>query len=251
MKRFSVDVLDFEVAELFGERVLFNELRIQRESVPKGLRLYELRHEDEDDAFPCQIADGILVNFYGSVLTSRPVQLFADGRLDLLRDDFGYADDEMTIEEYLAQYPPEDSDIMELSIFQDGAQSLFFSGSAKDDRENRCIGHLRGAFGDNGKRFHTTWQPTANCSLNTPAFKADLARVVTWLGQDYSPLKSFRTMELFCARRERARLPAEHPAAYGFGVDTKAYQYKLRCVPHRGEYHFYLYCYQRKGRRAG
>ena len=251
MKRFSADVLDFEVAELFGERVLFNELRIQRESVPKGLRLYELRHEDEDDAFPCQIADGILVNFYGSVLTSRPIQLSADGCLDLLRGDFGYADCEMTLKDYLSECPPEDADIMELSTFQNGTQSLFFSGSAKDDRKNRCIGHLRGDFGDHGEGFHTSWWATSNCSLNTEAFKADLARVVTWLEEDSSPLRSFHMMELFCARRECARLPGERPAAYGFGVDTKGYQYNLRCVPHKGEYNFYLYCYQRKSRRKG
>ena len=53
-------------------------------------------------------------------------------------------------------------------------------------------------------------------------------------------------MELFCARREYARLPAEKPDAYGFDVDTKRYQYKLRCVPHKGDYNFYLYCYQRR-----
>ena len=249
--RESVKELDFEKAELLGRSVLFSGCRVKPDSVPKGLRLYEIRHEDTDDMAPCQIAGSVAANFYGSVLTSCPIQLPADGCLDLLRGDFGYADCEMTIKEYLSECPPEDADIMELSTFQDGTQSLFFSGSAKDDRKNRCIGHLRGDFGDCGEGFHTSWRATANRSLNTEAFKADLARVVTWLEEDSSPLRSFHMMELFCARRECARLPAEHPAAYGFGVDTKAYQYKLRCVPHRGEYNFYLYCYQRKSRRAG
>ena len=237
MKRYSVDELTFEAAELFGERVLFSELRIQRDSVPEGLRLYELRHGDEDDASPCQISRGILVNFYGSILTSRPVQLHAVGCLGLRHEDFWYLDNAMTVREYLAQYPPQDADIMELSAFQDGTQSLFFTGSAEDDRKNRCIGHLRGDFGDNGEQFYATWWESGSHSLNTPAFKTDLARVMKWLQQDDAPLKSFHEMESFCLYRGCARLPSENPAAYGFEVDTKAYQYKLRCVPHKGEYH--------------
>ena len=249
--REPVNGLDFEEAELFGGSVLFSGCRVKRDSVPEGLRLYELRHDDADDMSPCRIAESVSVNFYGSVLSSRPVQLCADGGLDLLREDFGYADHEMTVGEYLAKCPPKNTDVMELSAFRDGTQGLFFTGSAEEDRENRCVGHLRGDFGDNGTGFYATWWPTANYSLNTPAFKDDLVRVMRWLRDGRSPLRSFRMMELFCARREYARLPAEKPDAYGFGVDTKRYQYKLRCVPHKGDYNFYLYCYQRESRRNG
>ena len=249
--REPVNELDFEEAELFGKSVLFSGCRVKRDSVPEGLRLYELQYEDADDMSPCWIAESVSVNFYGSILTSCPVQLFADGGLDLLREDFGYADNGMTVSGYLAKCPPKNADVMELSPFRDGTQSLFFTGSAKDDRKNRCIGHLRGDFGDDGEGFYSTWWGSANRFLNVSAFKNDLARVMTWLRENRSPLRSFHMMELFCARRECARLPGEHPAAYGFDVDTKGYQYKLRCVPHKGEYNFYLYCYQRKSRRKG
>lgn len=38
----------FEVIEMFGQyKVLFTNSRIKRDSVPKGLCVYDIRHDDE------------------------------------------------------------------------------------------------------------------------------------------------------------------------------------------------------------
>lgn len=53
---------------LFGKPALFNDMRLDQETVPKGLYLYEVRYDDETWE-PVQIAKGILANHLGSVLT--------------------------------------------------------------------------------------------------------------------------------------------------------------------------------------
>ena len=51
---------------LFGKPALFNDMRLDQETVPKGLYLYEVRYDDETWE-PVQIAKGILANHLGSV----------------------------------------------------------------------------------------------------------------------------------------------------------------------------------------
>lgn len=53
---------------LFGKPALFNDMRLDQATVPKGLYLYEVRYDDETWE-PVQIAKGILANHLGSVLT--------------------------------------------------------------------------------------------------------------------------------------------------------------------------------------
>lgn len=66
-----------------GKPALFTDMRLDRSTIPEGLYLYEIRHADEDWCDPVQIAQGILVNFFGSILTLEPITLPADGRLDI------------------------------------------------------------------------------------------------------------------------------------------------------------------------
>lgn len=51
-----------------GQKALFTNERIKRKTVPEGWHLYEVRHDDECQGIPCEIAKGILVNFWGSLL---------------------------------------------------------------------------------------------------------------------------------------------------------------------------------------
>ena len=48
--------------EIRGIRGYFNELRIDRSTVPEGFHLWELADAD-NDGFPCRYRKGILVNF--------------------------------------------------------------------------------------------------------------------------------------------------------------------------------------------
>lgn len=107
MTRVDAGTERFELVELFGEPVLFTDLRIDRDTVPDGLYLYELRHKDEDWGDPCELARSIAVNYFGSVLTSDPFQLPPEGWLPIKDDDFDYTGDPaMTAREYLTAHPP-------------------------------------------------------------------------------------------------------------------------------------------------
>ena len=53
MTKVNANTERFEQVELLGKSVLFTEQRVDRATVPEGLRCYELRHTDEDWGEPC------------------------------------------------------------------------------------------------------------------------------------------------------------------------------------------------------
>ena len=66
--RYSTEELHYEQITICGYEALFTNERISRDTVPVGWYLYEVRHDDECQGIPCEIARGILVNFWGSLL---------------------------------------------------------------------------------------------------------------------------------------------------------------------------------------
>ena len=90
--RYDAAKITYDDITLLGVPALFTEYRIDRTTIPSQLHLYEIRHEDEDWGRPCQLAKGILVNFYGSLLTRQPIELPDSGYLDFDAEDFRYPD---------------------------------------------------------------------------------------------------------------------------------------------------------------
>lgn len=104
MKRFPVSEGDFEAIELFDKLALFSNYRIDRSTVPEGLYMYEVRHDDDQQGDPCQIKSSILVNFWGTVITNESLELDEnDSLLINSEEDWNYTGDSMTIEEYLEE----------------------------------------------------------------------------------------------------------------------------------------------------
>lgn len=79
-----------ELVKIKGIEGELFECRIDRNSVPEGKYFYEIRHDEEDWGCPCQVAKGILVNFYGTLITDEPLPLDDRGKLQLNDDDFEY-----------------------------------------------------------------------------------------------------------------------------------------------------------------
>ena len=216
----------YQEVTIFDRPALFTECRIDRATVPEGVYRYELRHGDEDWGEPVELSRNIVVNYYGTVLTREPFQLPIDGWIPMENDSLSFQDSGCrTLAEFQEKYPR----------------------SEEQDKTVGCVGHLRGDFGS-GKQFYTTWWPHQHNTLNTPEFKADIDRTINWLReQPDSPLRDFDSMNRYCNRYERicaikgALLPS-----CGFMVKTKQYVYMLRCTPVKGDYQFYIYCYQRK-----
>lgn len=239
----------FEEVTVYGPPALFTSLRIDRSTVPEGLYLYELRHADEDWGDPCQLARGILVNHYGTILTREPIQLPIEGWLNLNPGDFNFSDGGChTVAEFQNKYPASDKEVIDFFSVNDSSMSdLYFSRSEEQDKKNGCIGHLRGDFGS-GKPFYTTWCPHQNDALNTRSFKQDIDRTVNWLReQPDSPLRDFVTMEKCCARYQSScEIKGAATPSCGFMVETNQYVYMLRCTPVKNDYNFYIYCYRRQ-----
>lgn len=133
----------------------------------------------------------------------------------------------MTAEAYPLQEIGEDEELLSFS---------------NTPQEQACIGYLRGDFG-RGTEFWTTWWDQHE-ELKGQDFKDELDHLVNSL-RESGPLKDLRSMEQFCWEHAQARMgPAAGMDYYGFRVDTPQHRYYLRFLPLRGNYNFYIYCYQ-------
>lgn len=102
----------FEEVTVLGKPMIFTCLRIDRDTVPKGLYLYEVQHDSDCQGIPVQIAEHILVNHWGTLLTSRLIRLDINpvtGKKYRLLDpekDWNYEGLGTTLQEYLKKHPP-------------------------------------------------------------------------------------------------------------------------------------------------
>ena len=86
--RICAEEENFREIMLKGKKAFFSEMRIERSSIPEGLYVYEVRHDEEDWTEPVEIKRGILVNFLGTLISTEP----------LLQDDEDFMDIESSDE---------------------------------------------------------------------------------------------------------------------------------------------------------
>ena len=122
-------------------------------------------------------------------------------------------------------------------------QDWLYSSQREADAERGCIGHLRGDFGRDGNAFWTSWFDHTP-GLKSAAFQEELQSVVNHLRKEGGLLSGFNAMRSQC----RSGLACDD--SYGFRMETARYEYCLRCIPRRDDYHFYLYCYDKDAQRA-
>ena len=102
----------FEEVTVLNKPMLFTGQRIDRATVPKGLYLYEVRHDDDMRGDPVQIANWIMVNHFGTLISSEPLKLTPsktvnNAYLDIDPEkDWNYEGVEATISEYMERHPP-------------------------------------------------------------------------------------------------------------------------------------------------
>mgnify|MGYP006865388119 CR=1 FL=1 len=61
--RYQANELRYEQVTVLEKEVIFTELRVLRDSVPKGFSRYEVRHDDECQGNPVEIAKGMLEEY--------------------------------------------------------------------------------------------------------------------------------------------------------------------------------------------
>ena len=103
----------FEMVTVLEQPMLFTCCRVDKDTVPKGLYVYEVRHDDDMRGDPVEISDRIIVNHWGTLLTSKPIHLNKHPqRFKFYRDidpeeDWNYEGYNLTVKEYLAEHPPQ------------------------------------------------------------------------------------------------------------------------------------------------
>ena len=65
----------YEEITVCGKPALFTSIRIKRDTVPEGLYAYDVRHDDECRGIPCEIAPFIMVNHWGTIILTEPLEL--------------------------------------------------------------------------------------------------------------------------------------------------------------------------------
>lgn len=64
----------FEKVIVLGIPMLFSDNKIDRDTVPNNLFMYEVRHDDDSIGIPVQICDWVAVNHYGTLISKRPIE---------------------------------------------------------------------------------------------------------------------------------------------------------------------------------
>lgn len=119
-----------------------------------------------------------------------------------------------------------------------------YSSHEETDAERGCVGYLRGDFGRSGTEFWTSWFDHSP-KLNNEKFRQELQTIVDGLRNEGGLLSNFASMRKGCSYDG-----AIGNGHYGYRAETSQYEYCLRCIPQRGDYNFYLYCYDKEAQRA-
>lgn len=102
----------FEDVTVLGHPMLFTCARVDRDTVPEGLYMYEVRHDDDQQGDPVQIANWIMVIHWGTLITNKPIRLEPSERINnAYRDidpeeDWNYEGSVATVKEYMEKNPP-------------------------------------------------------------------------------------------------------------------------------------------------
>ena len=89
--------------EFLESPALFVDVRIDRDTVPPGLHMYETRHAENDFTEPVQVMNGVIINFHGTLLTTEPLEIPMDG-IDLDGNPFEDFDcNIMTLKEFMEE----------------------------------------------------------------------------------------------------------------------------------------------------
>ena len=78
----------FSKVSVCGVECEFSDMRIERSSVPAGKHLYEVAGDDDSGGDPARIQQGVLANFFGTLVCDDPLPIGDDGVLWLGDSDF-------------------------------------------------------------------------------------------------------------------------------------------------------------------
>lgn len=126
--------------------------------------------------------------------------------------------------------------------------AVFLFAEPADTMQTGAIGYLRGDFDSSGNEFYSTWFDEVE-SRKTDEFKAEFQEVIDALRFDeqYGGLLASRiAMQKYGRNQPDSAFEGNYTTEYGFRIDTKQFAYLLRCIPVKGDYNFYCWCFEAK-----
>ena len=124
-------------------------------------------------------------------------------------------------------------------------KDLFYS-TRNEPKELGCIGHLRGDFGSDGDEFFSVWFPHECAELNDQRFKSVFDTLINQLRKEGQVLSGRTEMERYCLPHQACKLLNPYvDKSWGFRIYSPHYAFYLRCMPVKGDYNFYIYCYDK------
>lgn len=81
MARVNAMDVTWEKVDVLGKEGLFTCLRVDKTTIPKGWYFYEVRHDDFCYGDPIEIALGVLVNHWGTLIMEEPLELIPEPSL--------------------------------------------------------------------------------------------------------------------------------------------------------------------------
>ena len=124
----------------------------------------------------------------------------------------------------------------------------FYANSQQISSITGLIGYLRGDFGPSGTAFWSTFFDVRP-EMKTSRFRNEFDGVIN----DLRALAAFggilecrSKMASYCAKTATAENTLNDYPHYGFRLDTDGYTYLIRCFPGKGDYNFYVYCYNQQ-----
>lgn len=177
-----------------------------------------------------------------SLSVSDVVAIRRDGQVSAhYVDTFGF----VRLDDFIRENPMQDMDAVDKLVWKpigSDRHDWLFSCGAEADKERGCIGYLRGDFGRSGAEFWTSWFDHQS-GLKSSAFMEELQGLVNTLREPDGLLHDFTSMRKDCHEG------AIGDGIYGFHAESGQFEYCLRCTPRRGDYNFYLYCYDKAAQR--
>lgn len=127
-------------------------------------------------------------------------------------------------------------------------QKYAYAQSQQIKMQTGMIGYLRGDFDSTGTGFYTTWFDEVE-SRKTDEFKAEFDKVINALRFDeqYGSLLAGRSaMQKYGRSFPDSIMEGNYTTEYGFRIDISDFAYLLRCIPVKGDYNFYCWCFEGK-----
>lgn len=137
---------------------------------------------------------------------------------------------------------------MMIRPFRAEERKYAYAQSQQIRMQTGAIGYLRGDFDSSGNEFHSTWFDEVE-SRKTDEFKAELDEVINALRFDekYGGLLASRSaMQKYGRSQPDSAFEGNYTTEYGFRIDIENFAYLLRCIPVKGDYNFYCWCFEGK-----